>query len=346
MRHLNQSGFWPSGNPRLYYRPKGRKGIPLPDAPTDSAAFRKAYSAAEAGETPADGTLAHAIARFQKSPEFGQRAPSTRQMWMRSLDDFRKLYGSLPFDGIRTKHIKSDLAKFDPHPANNRMKAWKALFRWLEDIGAIEIDPARPIRKRRTEDTGGFTAWTREDFDTFRAHWGVETRERLAFEVYYRSCAATVDAVVLGPGMVSDGWLTYCRSKTGAPAVIPWSAETAPDWFEWSDDLEACLAHHPRHMTFLATAQGRTRSQKSASQWFSAACRAAGLDLSAHGIRKGRATVFRENGATEDQRMAVLGHETQEEANAYSKSADLRRVIESSNSSSNFGATVFRIAKK
>ena len=82
-------------------------------------------------------------------------------------------------------------------------------------------------------------------------------------------------------------------------------------------------------MTFIATKGGRPRSEKAASQWFSKACRAAGLEdgKSADGLRKLRATMFRENGASQDQRMAILGHETSAEAEHYSKSADQKRVI-------------------
>ena len=339
MRHLSQSGHWPSGNPRFYYRPKGQKGMPMPDAPIDSPEFRAAYAAKE-GTRPTyapAGSLSAAIEEFQTSPEFAERATSTQRMWARTLDDLREKYGNLPFDGIRTRHIKADLSNFPPNPANNRAKAWKALFRYMEDIGRVEVDPARPIRKRKTPASDGFTAWTRDDFAAFRAHWPHETRERLAFEVYYRSCASTVDAVRLGPGMVDDGWLVYQRSKSRSLAVIPWTS-AAPDWFEWTDDLERCETDH---MVWMATVYGRPRSHKAASSWFAAACRAAGLDLSAHGIRKGRAAVFRENGATAEQRMAILGHETEGEATAYSRSADLRRVIDGHQA-----ATVTRIRRR
>jgi integrase len=82
-------------------------------------------------------------------------------------------------------------------------------------------------------------------------------------------------------------------------------------------------------MTFLVTAAGRPRSNKAASQWFSKACSEAGLaeGKSAHGLRKLRAAMFRENGATKDQRKAILGHESDAEEALYSKSADLQRVI-------------------
>ena len=330
MRHLNKSGKWPSGNPRMYYRPKGARGVALPDYPIDSPEFRKAYAEAELSRLThaKPGTIEAAIEMFQTSREFASKSAGTRRVWARTFDAIRKKYGQFYYGKIRAKHIKSDLTEFNPHPANNRLKAWKALFRWLDETGKIEIDPIRQVRKRKTPKTSGYIPWTREDFETCRTHWGIDTRERLAFELYYRTCAATIDATSLSLGHVSGGWLTYERSKSGGIAAIPWSAEIAPEWFEWRDDLEQCLSVQPKQMTFIITAHGKPRSEKAASQWFSKACNEAGLPaLSAHGIRKGRAAIFKENGATQEQRMAILGHETEAEASHYSKSADLKQVV-------------------
>jgi len=45
--------------------------------------------------------------------------------------------------------------------------------------------------------------------------------------------------------------------------------------------------------------------------------------------------MFRENGASLEQRLAWLGQETEAEGRHYSKSADLRRVIETGTESTN-----------
>jgi site-specific recombinase XerD len=91
----------------------------------------------------------------------------------------------------------------------------------------------------------------------------------------------------------------------------------------------------------LTTEHGKSRSEKAAASWFSKAAQAAGLEKgkTAHGVRKGRAAMFKENGASSDQRMAILGHETESETLHYSKSADLRRTIEGTESS-NFSERV------
>lgn len=84
----------------------------------------------------------------------------------------------------------------------------------------------------------------------------------------------------------------------------------------------------PRHMTWLSTARGAARSGKAAGQWFGAAAKAARIEgKTAHGVRKYLATYMAERGATEAQRMAILGHDTSAQTRQYSKTADARRII-------------------
>jgi integrase len=335
LKHLNASGRFPSGNVRYYFRPPGQKGIPLPDAPKDSPEFLEAYAKAMKGQRPTDprapfaqGTIGAAIHAYKGSAGFLALATSTRENRRRALEDMQRSYGKARLADLQPKHIRQDLASRKPNPANNRLKVWRALGRFWVDSGMIDRDPARDVRKRAAAPTQGFKPWTREDVETFRAYWPYDTQQRLAFELLHRTCAAIGDACRLGPGMVKDGWLTYRRQKSGSEAVIPMT-QNAPDWFEPDHHLDACLGHWSLALTYIRTARGTPKSHKSAAQWFSKACTAAGLpDLSAHGIRKHRAAVFRENGATEDQRMAILGHETTAEAQNYSRSADLKKVIE------------------
>ena len=326
LKHLNAAGHWPSGNVRFYYRPKGQKGVALPDLPPDHPDFLTAYARAAGNRVQiAPGSIAAGVVAFLASSMYQARSPATRANWRRAAEDIRQRYGVGRLVDLRPQHIRQDLAPRDPHPANNRLKVWRAMGRFWVDAGMIETDPARDVRKRETPDTGGRTAWTRDDVARFRAHWPIGSPQRLAFELLHRTCAAIGDACRLGPADIVDGWLTYQRAKSGSTAVVP--MHTAPDWFEPCDTLARCIAAAAPTATFLATQSGAPRSPKAATQWFAAAARAAGVAATAHGIRKHRAAVFRENGATQDQRMAILGHESEAEARRYAKSADLRRVI-------------------
>lgn len=332
MKHLNASGRWPSGNRRYYFRPPGRKNTPLPDLPPDHPDFYAAYVTAANGDKPEPplpeaGTIASGIVAFMRSDGYLTLAPSTRLVWRRYLDALRDSYGTGTMESLAPRHIRQDIAQFSAHPANNRLKVWRSMCKWWLSVGQIETNPARDVERRPTPKAQGATPWTREDFQTFRKRWPVGSAERLAFELMYQSCAAVGDMTRLGPGNVKDGWLSYTRQKSGSTATCPWTA-SAPTWFEGSTDLRRCLQIAPKGITFLLTSHTRPKSAKAAAQWFSRACTDAELPShSAHGIRKGRAAMFKENAASADQHMAILGHETESEAMHYSKSADLRKII-------------------
>lgn len=352
LKGLSQSGRWPSGNPRYYLRRAGEKAIPMPDAPKGSKAFLAAYTAAtgdlpKGPERPAAGTVGALLTGYKASAAYQNLAASTRAYIGRNLDDIRRTWGRAPAADLQTRHILGDLARFQPHPANNRLRAWKAACKWAFQEGAlIDHDPAAPIRKRAVPKSDGFTPWDADDVGKFRAHWPHDTPQRLAFELIHRTGAAVVDACAMSPGMIRDGWLIHTRRKSGSRAVCPMTAETSPAWFGHDDNLAECLAAQPRHMSYIVTTSGASRSEKATSQWFAAACRAAGVKgKTAHGLRKYRAAMFQERGASADQRMAILGHETESEARRYSGSADLRRTVSGTQTSNSHDSALADIAQ-
>lgn len=335
LKHLNRSGNWPSGNPRYYFRPKGVKGIPLPDLPPDHptfiAKYAELYERHEQRCMPPTvrhraGTIGAACRDYLASDAYLTLAPTTRAVWRRQVEKIEALYGAAILADLRPVHIRKDLAKLNPHPANTRRKVWRSLGAYWLEFGLVDEDPTTGVKARKTPSTLGHKAWSRADFKTFRDHWPIASPQRLAFELMYRTCASIGDACRMGPAMVKDGWLTYQRRKSGSSAAVPITG--GPSWYEPDHYLAQCLNAQDRHMTYIVTNYGTPRSEKAAAQWFSRACSQAGLvGLTAHGIRKGRAAMFKENGATKEQRMAILGHETEAQADSYSKSADLRKVI-------------------
>ena len=67
------------------------------------------------------------------------------------------------------------------------------------------------------------------------------------------------------------------RPKTGTAYVVPWSTVTAPAWFEFNNQLEEALAAMGnRHLAYMVTRIGKSRSHKSGRQWLSQACTSAG----------------------------------------------------------------------
>ena len=184
-----------------------------------------------------------------------------------------------------------------------------------------------------------------EDVEKFRAHWPIGTAQRLALELMLHTGAAIGDAVRLGPGNIKDGWLSYRRSKSQTVCTCPMGAQ-APAYFPGSPHLQDCIALAPNGLTYLCTPKGYPRSAKSATQWFSKAAGEAQIEAgkTAHGVRKYLAVTMAERGASAEQRMAILGHDTTSQTREYSKTADARRII-SGTEFDNFSRPVVKITK-
>lgn len=247
------------------------------------------------------------------------------------MKDISSRYGKASLKDLQGKHIKADLGRLDPNPANQRRKVWKAFCKWLVNTQAIDRDPTAEIRKAETAPSDGHMPWTLADIAAFRAKWHVETPQRLAMEAIYWTGARMSDAVRMTDDMLdATGWLVFAQEKTGGEVSIPIKAD-APIWARpmfGQAQLQACLAVKEGGL-WMATAHGKQRSVKAASQWFAAAARDAGLvGKSAHGLRKSRAILMAERGATTHQIASWTGHESLSEVQGYSKKADRRRVIE------------------
>jgi integrase len=247
------------------------------------------------------------------------------------LDDMRRTYGAGLVADLQERHLRADLATRPAHPANNRLKVWRALCGWWHEAGIAKTNAAKGIGKRATPKTEGHAPWTAAHVDQFRARWPVDSPERLAMELLHWTGARMSDACRLCEAMIdADGWLTYRQQKTRGLVQVPLRA-AAPAFADPAGQallLAAIEARPDRHMVYMVTAYGAPRSIKAASSWFSAAARAAGLDgLSAHGLRKTRLSLMAERGASEAQLMAWCGHVSPAEVQVYTRAASRKRII-------------------
>jgi len=336
LKHLNRSGTWPSGNPRFYFRPKGQKGIRMPDLPIDHPGFLAAYAKA-AGHVPRppviSGSIASAIALYKASDDFAALAASTRANRRHILDDIAQRGGAGRVADLRSRHIVNYLAAFSGNPRNARLKVWRGLCRWMADHYHLSANPSDGLKKSRTPRTDGHIPWSGDEIGQFRAFWPIGSIERLAFELLFWTGARMSDAVRLGPRMVDkDGWLTFTQQKTGFEVDIPLERDL-PEFAEpFAHDLDflhqAIAARQERHITYLHTQQGAARSQKAASQWFAAKTRHAGIQgRTAHGLRKSRAIACAEMGAASRQIGAWTGHTTLGEVERYTEKYDRRKAL-------------------
>jgi len=154
--------------------------------------------------------------------------------------------------------------------------------------------------------------------------------------------------VRLGPGMVNrDGVLAYRQQKTGGIAYVPWTCALPPYVTTADRDMMlAAIAPLSGHMTYLATRADRPRSGKSIGGDLAAAARKAGLNRTAHGLRKSRATFNAEGGATAHQIAAWTGHESLSEVAHYTRAVDRMRAVMGTERDGNIGKHSVLVGKQ
>lgn len=233
---------------------------------------------------------------------------------------------------LRPRHIEADLSPLAPSVARARLKAWRYLCKFIRWSDYGLTDPSAMVARPKMPKSDGFPPWGAAEIAAYRERWPIGTVARAAFELLYWTGARVSDAVRIGPGMIGkDGVLAYAQQKTGGMAYVPWRC-ALPDYAAGMagdrDQLHQALACLEWHMTFIPTIQGRLRSAAGLSNDMTAFARDAGLSgRTAHGLRKSRAKVLAEAGATPHQIGAWTGHESLAEVAHYTRAADRRRAV-------------------
>jgi len=284
-----------------------------------------AYQAAIAGKEPsvpakaanANGTLAWLIDRWKESANWENAAPATRRQRENILKHVIENAGTEPFVRIRTKHIMNGMAKRKdtPFAANNFLKTMKALFKWAVAADYIEQNPAQNV-EMMSKATDGFPPWSLADVERYRARWALGTRQRLAFEVLFNTGLRRGDAVRMGRQHVKDGVASLKAEKTGTDLFVPITPTL----------LEAIDAGPTGDLAFIAGENGRPLSKESFGNYFREWCAEAGAEGSAHGLRKLRASMMADSGASEKELQAAFGWTSAGMSQIYTRAADRKRL--------------------
>ncbi|MBL3597700.1 tyrosine-type recombinase/integrase [Rhodovulum sulfidophilum] len=315
-------------------------GIRLPDLPETHPDFVAAWAAAEAGGADplakaarvapvAIGSLSASIRAEQAGRDWKSLSAVYRSAMKREFDAMSEAYGKAQTKAIRPKHIEADLAKLSDGKANTRLKAWRRVMAGAKRRGEIEVDPSIQV-KRRIVKSEGFPAWSAAEIASYRERWPIGTTARAAFELVFWTAARTIDAVTLGPRNIDhDGVLIYRQSKVGKPAHVPWNSVLpafASGWAVELSQVKDALQVTSGGFTFLE-ANGKVRSVKGLGNLIAESARTAGISKSAHGLRKSRLTAIAEAGGTAHAIMAWGGHQTLQEAERYTRAAQLKKLV-------------------
>jgi len=315
------------GKARYRLRRAGFNTVYLTGVP-GSPEFAQAYADAIAGtgrreigasRTQPGSINALAVSIYQ-SAEWHQLANTTQATYRGIIERIRQEYGALSVKGLKPEHVRKmrDRRKDTPAAANNLLKTLRWMMRFAVDRNMRSDNPTIDIRPLR-QATEGFHTWTEDEISKFEARWSLGTRERLAFDLLLYTAQRSGDVRQMGRQHLRDGRIAVVQEKTGARLEIPLHAA-----------LQASLAVVPANqMMFVVTQFGKPYTAGGFGNWFSDACRQAGLPMcSAHGLRKSAATRLSDAGCSEAQIMAVTGHQTAKEVQRYTRMRDQKRLAD------------------
>lgn len=211
--------------------------------------------------------------------------------------------------------------KNTPAVANSFLKTMRALFRWAREAEHIAVDPAKDV-PFLTVRTKGFTPWTIEDVERYRAHWPLGTHERVALEVLVNTGLRRSDAVQLGRQHIKDGVATITLKKTDGTSDVTVHVPILP---ALQKAIDACPVGD---LTFIVGKLGLPMTKESFGNMFRSYCEAAGVSRgkSAHGLRKLAATSVADNGGSEHELQALFGWVTNSQSLTCTRDANKKRL--------------------
>lgn len=313
------------GKLRHYFRRKGYRVVALPgnigsaefmDAYTDAAGNRDEGGAGQRKTKPK--TIRALRVAYYTMATFKGLSPRTQHAYRLMIDKAMSKHDDKSALAIQPKHINAILEELadTPAQASNLRKRLMAMFAVAVSLGWRNDNPVREA-DRVTYNVKGFTPWSEEDIEQFRAYWGEESKPVQALTVLLSTGVRRSDAHTLGRQHLRNGMVSVLQDKGGARLTIP----AHPDLIVLAATLPA------GQMTFVLTEYGEPYSEGGFTNWFVAKAKKAGLpNRTPHGLRKAVGRRLAEAGCSEKQIAAVLGHDDPNTAKVYTKSADQIRL--------------------
>ncbi len=321
------------GNVRCYVRVPGKRKVRIRALP-GTPAFMEAYQAAIATAAAAPvrqadaakkGSFRHLCVRYYASAAYKALDISTRNWQRRALDGIAAEHGTKPVAMMQPRHVRKmrDAKVETPAAANQLVKALRALFSWANEAEETTVNPTVGVKKLKYRSDGHHT-WTDEEIGRYYDRHPLGSQARLALDLLRYTTGRREDAPRLGRQHVRDGRIRFRQAKNEhrnpIDIDIPMHAALAES---------IAAANVSGKMTFLLTEFGKPFTANGFGNKFKDWCRQADLPhCSAHGIRKATLTALAEAGATPHEIMAIGGHQSLEEVERYTKTANRKKTAD------------------
>ncbi|WP_285295652.1 tyrosine-type recombinase/integrase [Aureimonas altamirensis] len=293
-----------------------------------SPEFMDGYNAALTGQPiqPAKNDTLHSVQwlvhEYRKSSNWLELSVGTRRLRDNIFRQILEKVGGNPVSDLNKATViagRDKRAGTAPHQARHFMDALRGLFRWALAADKVKVDPTEGVANpKRSRSKVGIEAWTEEDVTTYEKRWPAGTKEFVWLNVLLFTGARRGDAVRFGSSMVKDGVLSFKTEKSQftvdvhIPVLPPLTA--------------AVEAGGAGKETWIAGATGKKLTKESFGNVFKDAAQAAGVEKSAHGLRKIAATRAAKAGANAQTLDAIFGWTDGQQAGHYTRNADRRKL--------------------
>jgi integrase len=323
------------GKVRYYLRGKfkGEKKIAI-KGEFGSAEFAQNYADALNKRTSVAPSLVVSKTSFQylcnayvASIDFKTKYTIESQKWRIAM--LRKMcltIGEKPAARIAKGHVNTWLdARADrPEAANNLLKCLRDLFAFGVRREMVKTDPTEGLKKIQAY-SEGFHTWTVPEVFQYMDKHPTGSRARMALSIALYSGLRRKDVAVLGRQHIGPDVKIHfkgaakSRRKKNKDLKLPILA-----------DLQVEFDAVPQgQMIFLQSNRGRPFSAASLGNTFRKWCEEAGLNhCSMHGLRKAGATIAANNGATDQQLMAIYGWTKADMATLYTEQRDREKLAD------------------
>ena len=314
------------GRDYWYVRYKGTNIAKLPGEP-GSREFLQAYAEArrqiDGDPAPREfsrGTVGWLLQSYKASPDFLKLKSTTRSDYSRMIDLLRPI-DSRPASDVTREHINLIRNKALAGKSRSQQlfaSVVSAVWSWgNRELSLSLTNPAQLMR--RAEPSVPYRPWKDSEIEAFEASTPPQWL-MTAYMLAKYSGARRGDVVKLMRSDREDGGLCVSGSKTENPIWVP-----------EHPDLTAYLDGLPPTLFLVADDKGRPVRADRVSKALKAHAREIGLpdDLVLHGLRHTAGKSLAEAGCPAHEIAAVLGHETLQMVQHYTKRANQKRLARS-----------------
>jgi integrase len=249
-------------------------------------------------------------------------SPATRKKREAIFRQIIESAGKQPYTAITEASIAAgrDRRGKTPHQARHFIDTMRSLYSWAREAGFVKVDPAAGVKYPTLKSGDGFPVWTDSDVAAYERRWPLGTKERVWFDVLSYTGLRRGDAVRLGRQHIRDGEAMITTEKSGHKVEVTIPLHLFPVFTE-----TVCVGP-TGDLAFICGVNGKPMMKDSFGNAFSQACRKAGINKSAHGLRKLAATRAADAGANIWQLNAMFGWTGTKMASHYTQSADRKRA--------------------